>query len=160
MFDEDRPVPFVYPTNPTQNYTDQNKPTRVRTTINLDYVNPLTEKSKLELGAEARLFNSLTEFSSDQLLRDENGRQITYRDIDFDYTRDIYSLYATYGKKLDKWTYQFGLRAESVRVDALAKENSTVSGTSQLSSFPFENNYTELYPSMYCLLYTSPSPRD
>ncbi len=149
LFDEDRPVPFVYPTNPTQNYTDQNKPTRVRTTINLDYVNPLTEKSKLELGAEARLFNSLTEFSSDQLLRDENGRQITYRDIDFDYTRDIYSLYATYGKKLDKWTYQFGLRAESVRVDALAKENSTVLGTSQLSSFPFENNYTELYPSMY-----------
>ncbi|MFL2576149.1 MAG: TonB-dependent receptor domain-containing protein [Flavobacteriaceae bacterium] len=149
LFDEDRPVPFVYPTNPTQNYTDQNKPTRVRTTINLDYVNPLTEKSKLELGAEARLFNSLIEFSSDQLLRDENGRQITYRDIDFDYTRDIYSLYATYGKKLDKWTYQFGLRAESVRVDALAKENSTVSGTSQLSSFPFENNYTELYPSMY-----------
>ena len=149
LFDEDRPVPFVYPTNPTQNYTDQNKPTRVRTTINLDYVNPLTEKSKLELGAEARLFNSLIEFSSDQLLRDENGRQITYRDIDFDYTRDIYSLYATYGKKLDKWTYQFGLRAESVRVDALAKENSTVSGTSQLSSFPFENKYTELYPSMY-----------
>ena len=149
LFDEDRPVPFVYPTNSTQNYTDQNKPTRVRTTINLDYVNPLTEKSKLELGAEARLFNSLIEFSSDQLLRDENGRQITYRDIDFDYTRDIYSLYATYGKKLDKWTYQFGLRAESVRVDALAKENSTVSGTSQLSSFPFENNYTELYPSMY-----------
>ena len=149
LFDEDRPVPFVYPTNPTQNYTDQNKPTRVRTTINLDYVNPLTEKSKLELGAEARLFNSLIEFSSDQLLRDENGRQITYRDIDYDYTRDIYSLYATYGKKLDKWTYQFGLRAESVRVDALAKENSTVSGTSQLSSFPFENNYTELYPSMY-----------
>ena len=149
LFDEDRPVPFVYPTNSTQNYTDQNKPTRVRTTINLDYVNPLTEKSKLELGAEARLFNSLIEFSSDQLLRDENGRQITYRDIDYDYTRDIYSLYATYGKKLDKWTYQFGLRAESVRVDALAKENSTVSGTSQLSSFPFENNYTELYPSMY-----------
>ena len=149
LFDEDRPVPFVYPTNPSKNYSDQNKPTRVRITINLDYVNPLTEKSKLELGAEARLFNSLIEFSSDQLLRDENGRQITYRDIDFDYTRNIYSLYATYGKKLDKWTYQFGLRAESVRVDALAKENSTVSGTSQLSSFPFENNYTELYPSMY-----------
>ena len=149
LFDEDRPVPFVYPTNPSKNYSDQNKPTRVRITINLDYVNPLTEKSKLELGAEARLFNSLIEFSSDQLLRDENGRQITYRDIDFDYTRNIYSLYATYGKKLDKWTYQFGLRAESVRVDALAKENSTVSGTSQFSSFPFENNYTELYPSMY-----------
>lgn len=149
LFDEDRPVPFVFPTNPAQNYADQNKPTRERTTINLDYVNPLTQKSKLELGAEARLFNSLIVFSSDQALQDENGRQITYRDIDFDYTRDIYSLYATYGKKLDKWTYQFGLRAESVRVDALAKENSTVSGTSQLSNFPFENNYTELYPSMY-----------
>lgn len=86
---------------------------------------------------------------SDQALQDENGRQITQRDIDFNYTRDIYSLYATYGKRLEKWTYQFGLRAESVRVDALAKENSTVSGRSQLSSFPFENNYTELYPSMY-----------
>ena len=149
LFNEDLPVPFVYPTNPTQNYTDQNKPARERTTINLDYVNTLTEKSKLELGAEARLFNSLIVFSSDQALQDENGRQITQRDIDFNYTRDIYSLYATYGKRLEKWTYQFGLRAESVRVDALAKQNSTVSGISELSNFPFENNYTELYPSMY-----------
>ena len=149
LFNEDLPVPFVYPTYPTQNYTDQNKPARERTTINLDYVNPLTEKSELELGAEARLFNSLIVFSSDQALQDENGRQITQRDIDFNYTRDIYSLYATYGKRLEKWTYQFGLRAESVRVDALAKQNSTVSGISELSNFPFKNNYTELYPSMY-----------
>jgi outer membrane receptor protein involved in Fe transport len=149
LFDEDQPVPFTYPSDILKNYTDQNKPTRERTTINLDYVNPLTENSKLELGAETRLFNSLILFSSDQQLLDQQGGKITQRDIDFDYTRDIYSLYATYGKRLEKWTYQLGLRAESVRVDAVAKENSLVDGTRKLATFPFENHYTELYPSMY-----------
>lgn len=149
LFDEDQPVPFTYPSEILKNYTDQNKPTRERTTINLDYVNPLTENSKLELGAETRLFNSLILFSSDQQLLDEQGKKITQRDIDFDYTRDIYSLYATYGKRLEKWTYQLGLRAESVRVDAVANENSLIDGTRKLATVPFENHYTELYPSMY-----------
>jgi hypothetical protein len=101
-------------------------------------VNPLTENSKLELGAETRLFNSLILFSSDQQLLDEQGKKITQRDIDFDYTRDIYSLYATYGKRLEKWTYQLGLRAESVRVDAVANENSLIDGTRKLATVPFE----------------------
>lgn len=149
LFDEDQPVPFTYPADSNKNYTDQNKPTRKRTTVNLDYVNLLSENTKLEIGAEARLFTSLIMFSSDQQLLDQQGKMISQRDIDFDYTRDIYSLYATYGKRLEKWTYQFGLRAESVRVDAVAKENSLIDGTRKLSVIPFENNYTELYPSMY-----------
>ena len=27
----------------------------------------------------------------------------------FDYTRDIYSAYASYGKQLEKWSYKLGL---------------------------------------------------
>jgi len=36
----------------------------------------------------------------------------------FDYSRDIYSAYVTYGKTFEKWTYQLGARLESVEVVA------------------------------------------
>jgi outer membrane receptor protein involved in Fe transport len=115
----------------------------------LDYVNPLTENSKLELGAEARLFNTLILFSSTGESINSKGVFGPAPDTEFDYTRDIYSLYATYGGKLDKWTYQVGVRAESVEVSANAKETLT-EGSSKITTLnPFSNAYTELYPSFY-----------
>ena len=150
IFDSNNPVAFTYPfPSNTKDYKDKNETDRERTTINLDYVNPLTENSKLELGAEARLFNTLILFSSTGESINSKGVFGPAPDTEFDYTRDIYSLYATYGGKLDKWTYQVGVRAESVEVSANAKETLT-EGSSKITTLnPFSNAYTELYPSFY-----------
>lgn len=150
IFDSNNPVAFTYPfPSNTKDYTDKNETDRERTTVNLDYVNPLTENSKLELGAEARLFNTLILFSSTGESINSKGVFGPAPDTEFDYTRDIYSLYATYGGKLDKWTYQVGVRAESVEVSANAKETLT-EGSSKITTLnPFSNAYTELYPSFY-----------
>lgn len=120
---------------------------RNRTTINLDYVNPLNDNTKLELGLQARLFNTDIDFSSTGLSFDETGmiRQIPI--TNFDYERDIFSAYATYGKKLKKFTYQIGLRAETVTVDANAIE--TEFATNMSTSQPFTNDYFQLYPSLF-----------
>ena len=158
IFDSNNPVAFTYPfPSNTKDYKDKNETDRERTTINLDYVNPLTENSKLELGAEARLFNTLILFSSTGESINSKGVFGPAPDTEFDYTRDIYSLYATYGGKLNKWTYQVGVRAESVEVSANAKETLTYGNSKKTTLNPFSNAYTQLYPSFY--LTYSPSEK-
>lgn len=124
---------------------------RDRTTINLDYVNPLSKTTILELGLQAMLFENRIDYSSDARVRDQDGFYIptTTR---FDYNRDIYSAYATFGKKLEKWSYQFGLRAETVTVNAFATETNLADDTTL--DIPFENDYFQLYPSAF-VTYTS-----
>lgn len=119
---------------------------RNRTTINLDYTNPLSETSKLEVGLQARLFNNNINYNSDARVRNEFGDYIPTQTL-FDYERNIYSAYATYGKQLEKWSYKVGLRAESVQVDALAIDTDLTDNTT--TDFPFENDYFQVYPSAF-----------
>lgn len=149
IFEDDNPVLFKFPKKPSKDYNDKNNTDRKRTTLNLDYVNPLTENSKLELGAEGRLFNTLISFSSTGESIDSKGDLGPASNTEFDYTRDIYSLYATYGKQLNKWTYQLGVRAESVEVSAIANESLTTGAIEQTTKTLFSNTYTQLYPSIF-----------
>ncbi len=128
------------------NYFELNDTERDRTTINLDYVDPLSETTKLELGLQARLFNNTINYESDGRSQNMLGDYIpttTY----FDYSRDIYSAYATYSKKFEKWNYQIGLRAENVKVETLALETDLETNT--VTSSPFDNDYFEVYPSAF-----------
>lgn len=127
-------------------FTENNNIDRNRTTINLDYVNPLTEKAKLELGVQARLFDNKVDYFSDARLRDEAGVSFP-ADINYEYTRNIYSAYATFGKTIEKWSYQIGLRAETVNVDSEALQTNL--NTNEELFIPFENDYTEFYPSAF-----------
>ncbi|RKS53834.1 outer membrane receptor protein involved in Fe transport [Gillisia mitskevichiae] len=99
------------------------------TTINLDYVNPLSEKSKLELGAEARM-------------RETNNTYITtnsnLNNANYNYDNNIYSFYTTYGQTFEKWSYQLGARLEQYDVEAV------LDGTKI-----FEDDYLTVYPTAY-----------
>ena len=119
---------------------------RDRTTINLDYVKPIGENGKLEAGAQARLFDNVIDYESDARFQNEFGEYVPTT-TNFDYSRDIYSLYATYGKKKDKWSYQIGVRAETVQVNADALR--TDLNTGEELFIPFENDYTQVYPSVF-----------
>jgi len=149
---------FTFPPN----YSDFVNTDRDQTTINVDYVNPLSEKAKLEIGSEVRLFDTKIDYTSTGLSVNPNQDNIPNNgdeyiptpQTDFNYKRDIYSLYATYGKTFEKWSYQVGLRAESVMEDANAirtLENST-------ENTPFENDYFQVYPSVF--LTYSPSDKN
>jgi outer membrane receptor protein involved in Fe transport len=128
------------------NFIEDTNTDRNRTTINLDYTKPLSETAKLELGLQARLFDNSIFYESDGREQNIDGDYIptTTR---FDYTRDIYSAYATYGKTLEKWSYQLGLRAETVNVDSEAFKEDLASN--EQLTIPFENDYFELYPSAF-----------
>ncbi len=129
-----------------RNFFELNDTKRDRTTLNLDYVDPISETAKLELGVQARLFNNTIDYESDGRSQNMAGDYIpslTY----FDYSRDIYSAYLNYSKKIDKWNFQVGLRAETVKVETLAKE--TDLETNIVTDTPFNNDYFEVYPSAF-----------
>lgn len=123
---------------PLHDYQDLVNTKRDRSTINLDYINPLSDDSKLELGAQAILFGTEISFNSTGLSYNAQGNLVPTRATAFNYDRDIYSLYATYGKEYEKWSYQVGVRAEQAKVVA---DTNTVNA--------FKNDYFELYPSAY-----------
>ncbi len=109
------------------NYNDLIDNERKNTTINLDYVNPLSEKTKLELGYEARFRRTDNEYQS-----------TLFPNSIYSYDRDIHSLYTTYGKNFEKWSYQAGVRLESYQVDAIFNGEKV-----------FEDEIFTAYPSAY-----------
>ena len=137
---------FAGTANNRPNFFELNDTERDRTSINLDYVDPLSETSKLELGLQARLFNNLIDYESNGRSQNMVGDYIpslTY----FDYSRDIYSAYFNYSKKFDKFNVQVGLRAETVQVETLARETDLI--TNDVTEIPFDNDYFQVYPSAF-----------
>ena len=135
---------FLFPVGTTADYVDFNKTDRKRTTINIDYANSISENSKIELGLQANIFKSLIDYESTGDTFNASGVLAPTPNINFDYIRDIYSLYANYNTTLNKWSYQLGLRLENVDVSAVAIQTNAASAKTA-----FTNDYFELYPSAY-----------
>ena len=138
---------FSYPIGNSTDYIDLNKTDRKRTTLNLDYANAFNENSKIELGLQANLFGSLIGYASTGDTYELSGLLVPTPSSDFDYTRNIYSLYGNYNKKINKWSYQLGLRLENVDVNALEVKTNQLLNT--ITKTPFSNDYFEFYPSAY-----------
>lgn len=110
-------------------YQDQAEKEFHSTTINVDYVLPFNENSKLELGAESRIRRTENDYlSSNSAL--EN--------IFYTYNSDINSLYATYGHSADQWNYQVGARLENYSVQAKESDQEI-----------FSDDRWTLYPSAF-----------
>jgi len=120
---------LVHPNDLTTNYNDKIINERGLRLYNIDYTNPLSENSKLELGLEAR-YNETNksnvttqhEFIYDtngELIDDGNGWYKTkLKDFtSFNYNRDIYSAYINYNHKINKISMQLGARFEQYEVD-------------------------------------------
>ena len=142
-YNNDEDANFNFTGNsPIENYTDFVDIDRESIIVNLDYVNPLTESTKLELGLEARVVDTQIDYTSTGETFNSSGLLVPTPSTAFQYKRDIYSAYATYGKTLEKWSYQLGARVETVDVKA---DTNTVRS--------FENDYIQVYPSAF-LTYT------
>lgn len=81
--------------------------------VQADYANPITENSKLEMGARTsmREVNSLTNYYSinpDGSLSVKTGQNINYNSNDH-----VYAAYANFSNRIKNFGYQLGLRLES-----------------------------------------------
>ncbi|WP_291136088.1 outer membrane beta-barrel family protein [Flavobacterium sp. UBA7663] len=113
--------------------------------FNADYVNPITETTKLELGVETRIQNSGNRFY------DDNPSAISANNS-FEFGRNIYSAYANLGKQIGKWSGQLGVRLEYFDLDAnfsINETNPTFNDTQSISDDLFT-----AYPSAF-LTYTA-----
>jgi len=138
-FTNDEDMDFNFTGNAfLENYEDASDTDRDRLTVNLDYVNPLNETTKLELGVQALLFETNIAYRSTGNSLNSAGNLVPTPSTDFDYKRDIYSAYATYGKSFEKWSVQLGARVEQVEVKA---DTNTVRA--------FTNDYIQVYPSAF-----------
>jgi len=113
-------------------YDDYINGTRKLSTVNVDYVNPLNEKTTLEAGAEARITRTDNIYNTGNTLAELPSSNYTY-------DTDIYSAYVTFGQKFKKFSYQLGARFESYKVAANLNQ-----GLSK-----FDDDYVTLYPSAY-----------
>ncbi|WP_281541139.1 TonB-dependent receptor domain-containing protein [Maribacter aestuarii] len=116
---------------PLANYDEFIDDTRTNTTINLDYVNPLSESATLEIGLETRLRRTENTYITDRS---------DFRNSDFRYDRDIHSFYTTFSQSLGKWQYNLGIRLEDYNVDTQFNEVSE-------APFNFTDKLFNIYPS-------------
>ena len=79
----------------------------------VDFVNPVTEKMKVESGIRA----SIRDFMSrnDNFLKDSTGEflPVISQTNNYNYTDEVYAAYLTFSHQINKFSYQIGLRAES-----------------------------------------------
>ncbi len=103
-------------TLPSQTITDNDINRNVNyLQINIDYVNPISETLKLELGAESRI-----QRITNNLLENVDETSGTYNrngDSEFIFRRNIHSVYSNLGKQWGKWSAQLGLRLEQFNID-------------------------------------------
>ncbi|RKR10995.1 outer membrane receptor protein involved in Fe transport [Flavobacterium sp. 90] len=116
-------------------YNDATGENRKLGTLNVDYVNPLNEKTTLEAGAEARITRTDNDYhTANPAVTDPQDQTSIYT-----YDTDIYSAYVTFGQKYKKFSYQIGTRFESYQV----KSNLNYGYKT------FNDDYITLYPSAY-----------
>jgi outer membrane receptor protein involved in Fe transport len=122
-------------TNNTSNtivYNDFINDKQKLSTFNVDYVNPLNEKTTLEAGAEARITRTENNYNTSNPFAELPVSNYTY-------DTDIYSAYVTFGQKFTKFSYQLGARFESYKVAANLNHGFE----------KFDDDYITLYPSAY-----------
>lgn len=78
---------------------------------NIDFVTPVNENTKIELGLESRFDNTQNNLSLNEIT-----------DSDFNFKRNIQSAYGNYNREKGKWNYQLGIRLESYDVKGTFKK--------------------------------------
>jgi outer membrane receptor protein involved in Fe transport len=81
--------------------------------IQTDFVNPITDKSKIEMGLRAQLRNNSS--TNSFFYADADGKWIFQPASQVNYKSDdqVYAAYASYSNQINNFGYQLGLRAES-----------------------------------------------
>ncbi len=123
---------LINPDDFNLNYTDDILNKRSTTLLNIDYTNPISENSKLELGAEIRINDA------------DNNRKTTQLNIDnssFNYDRKIYSGYVNFNQKFNKLSVQLGARLEQYEIDGNFLKGSETAN--------YKDNIFSIYPSAF-----------
>ena len=130
------PSPYLLQRTEQSRSTNQNS-TRI---LQTDYVQPLNENGKLELGLRASLREFDNDFSYAIFDKISNSfKKDIRRSNHFTYDEKVYAGYLNYGQKWNKWSFLTGLRAELTDIIINQKTG----------AIPLTRNYLNLFPSVF-----------
>lgn len=128
--------PIYEENNPERNFSDE---TSKDILLKGDYVLPIGENSQFEFGFKADLNELTVDYLVEQF---DTGLEQFVNNTNFsnilDFEQNIYSLYSQYGKKINKFSYLFGLRMETT------ERKINLIGTNEV----FNKNFTEFFPTV------------
>ncbi|MDR3654025.1 MAG: TonB-dependent receptor [Paludibacter sp.] len=138
--------------NDTSNINQKTVSNNTELEFKVDYTNKLTENSKLEAGWQSDISNRLSTTSGFNNI--SNTDIPSYYD-NFNYNEQIHAGYLTYGSKIDKFTFQLGLRAEYMLKGSTitTKKGSTENDSIQVIP---QNSIFHVFPSFF-LSYSMPN---
>ena len=120
------------------NQRTANKEGQNQVRAQIDYVRPMDNDVRIELGA----LGNLRTIDNDFIVETEtNGEYIAEPDLtnNFIYSEDVAAAYANYGQELDKFSFQLGLRGEWSFI------STTLVNTNEVN----DRNYLNLFPSLF-----------
>ena len=134
-------------------------------TFNLDYTKPFGTNWTLETGAQYLVndvsndFKVQNETADGEFISDPNQTNL------FEYDQNVLGVYATGAYEGTVWGVKAGLRVENTDLKTLLVTTNDKNDTNFTNLFPsFHTSYKFSerisFQAGYCLLYTSPSPRD
>ena len=109
--------------------------------LQVDYVNPLTVKSKIEAGVKLSFLNQFSDVNSSiQKANDQSFVPQHELDNDFELHQKIYAGYVSYGNKFGRFAMQLGLRGE------LTDPDWTLNTTGEKST---QDPYFKVFPTAF-----------
>jgi len=108
-------------------------------TAQTDFVNPLSDKIKIEMGLRAAV-RKYTSSLDNFILTNGQYTILPGFSNNYEFTDEVYAAYTTFSQKIKNFTYQLGLRVES----------STYTGNLLSTNQKFKNDYPfSIFPSIF-----------
>jgi outer membrane receptor protein involved in Fe transport len=115
-------------------------------TIEVDYVNPISETSKWEMGVRSYLNDYRSQFNAYSLSSGGVSTKLPLSN-NYDYRERVNAAYATYSGAVEGFKYQLGLRAEHSKFDGLLVDSAQKFGYEYPSEI--KNIFDALFPSIF-----------
>lgn len=111
----------------------------------LDFTNPFSKDHRLEFGARANLRSINNAYIVEDSLENVWIKDVNFSN-DFNYDEDVFALYSTYGNKLNKMSYQLGLRLEYSHVITELEQTDEINDRDYYGLFPSVHVNYEINP--------------
>ena len=107
--------------------------------LQADYVNPIGKDAKLEMGLRTSFRNMINDYIVTEQQPSGNFTVVQGLNNIFNYQENISAAYLIFGSKVNKFSYQFGLRAETTDIQTELEETKEKN----------PRNYANLFPSAH-----------
>lgn len=129
-------------TSLVENFGDENSN---QLTAQIDYANPISENSKIEMGL--RTFRNYSRSKYDAFSLTNGVPEKLSLSNNYEYTELVHAAYVTYSNKIETFGYQLGLRTEVSEFDGLMIDSAFKFGYQYPRNF--KNIWNAIFPSIF-----------